>query len=648
MRALPWERLLPYAYSFIAALVATLVLVPPVRRLNMKLGMIDMPGGRRINKTAVPRGGGIALASGLVLSYAVVCTLTGIHPLPGVAGFSRGCFWTLMALAAAMSAVGYADDKFSMPPKLKLFAQIAIALGAWHFAGLGFFRLWPDLPQWLDCAITVLWICGAVNAFNLIDGIDGLASGLALVAVLGMAGTLLITNRGASSMFYIAFAGSLIGFLRYNSNPASIFLGDAGSMFIGFLVATIPLALQTPNSLLVSVGMPVLAMGVPVFDTALAILRRTIRRIAGARSGKGGDNVMKADCDHTHHRILRAVGLDQRKAARILYAVAAFFVGAGLVGTALESRAGGLWLLAVAVGSVVVFKDVAQMEFFESGLLARDLVLSRDKKSRRRVARLSVPLLVVADLVSLAAAFLLCSAAASDRIDDARRIFRVALPVMSASVFFALVSTNIYKRVWSRATTVDFIALFISCCFGTVAGVLILSYAVGFVLPPPMLAAFAAAFPAISFAFMSIPRLLRPAVRDVLYSIDRAKAAASTGVSRILVYGSGLRCRAFTKELVRTMSSCGRVVVGIIDDDIILRGRIIGGVKVVGTLFHAPTAIKELRADAVVIACQMSEERLGLVRKTLAPTGVKLTRFSLMESVVPYENAVDGAKKEGK
>ena len=218
--------------------------------------------------------------------------------------------WRLIALSGAIVAVGLADDKFSLPPLVKLAGQVAVALGAFFWCGVGFrsVSFFSEIPAWLDCAMTVLWIVGAINAFNLIDGLDGLATGLALIASVGMGGSQAFIGSPQSMLVHCAFAGGCLAFLRYNFNPASVFLGDAGSMFIGFFLSTVPLLMKSGDSLFVSIGVPLLAMGVPIFDTSLAIIRRSIRAVLSREqngSDEGNTHVMQADTEHLHHRILR-------------------------------------------------------------------------------------------------------------------------------------------------------------------------------------------------------------------------------------------------------------------------------------------------------------------------------------------------------
>lgn len=626
------HRLAPFAIVFFAALALTLVLTPIVREINRRLGMVDKPDPRRINKVPIPRGGGAALFLGLFGSFFVYVLATGSRWVGSGVGSHSLRF---AALSTAVFLLGLADDKWNLPPKLKLFGQLAIAFFAWFWADLGFHTLWPSIPPAIDCAITMFWIVGAVNAFNLIDGLDGLASGIALIAVLGMAGALAFSGRPDQTMFHLAFAGALIGFLRYNYNPASVFLGDSGSMLIGFLVATLPLATQAANSFLVSVGVPLLAMGVPIFDTALAILRRSIRHLIFRRMSTevadgDSDKVMTADHDHLHHRILRSVGLNQRKAAWTLYLLTLGAVAVGLAGMALKSKSAGLWLFAFAAAAVIIFRDMARVELFDAGRLLSSYARDRSTAMRRRWARLAVPLLVAFDLLALTGAFFVMLYAM--KIPVTKTGIRIGLPIRISTVFAALVFFRTYVTVWSRATAANFVWLFLACAAGSLAGSIGVYYAPQ--IETPEIIGATLLYPLLCFVFLSTVRIFRPLVRGVFYTLDCSRLRARKDVSRILVYGAGLRYRSFRRELVRRTSANDRIVVGLLDDDILLRGQYIGGAKVLGTLMEAPEIVNRVNADAVVIACEVTDDWLKVIRETLAPTGVKITHFNFTEKEI--------------
>lgn len=594
--------------------------------------MIDKPDARRINKVPIPRGGGIALVVGVVVSYALFVLITGRSPMCE-AFLGAAQFWRMIALSVAIAVLGYVDDKFSLQPRLKLLGQLVVAFLVWFWAGLGFYRLWPGINPVLDCAMTVFWVVGAINAFNLIDGLDGLASGLALIATLGMAGSLFLVNGAAATPFYFAFAGGLVAFLKYNYNPASIFLGDSGSMFIGFVLSVLPLATQTTNSFLVSIGMPLLAMGVPIFDTALAIIRRSLRRILRKRdtsTESSSGEVMTADADHIHHRILRAAKLNQRRAAWILYLTASFFVIIGLGGMLFESKAAGLWLFAVAAASIVIFKDVARIELFDAGRLLNYVARDRARASRRRMARLSVPLYLTLDLASLIAVFFICQWALRLGLD--RHTLRVVLPIRIISTFFCLASLNTYSTAWARAMSSNYARILIACIFGSAIGSIAIYYAPG--LHIRELKASTILFATSSAVAITMIRLARGLVRDLFYALDCNRLRARKDVSRILVYGSGLRYRAFRRELVRTASTNTRIIVGLLDDDILLRGQYIGGVRILGTLLQAPEIINAVNADAVVVACEVKPEWMHIIRETLRATGVKISHFTFSEKEI--------------
>ena len=630
-------RLTPFAIVFFAALALTLVLTPIVREVNRRLGMVDKPDPRRINKVPIPRGGGVALFLGLFGSFLVYVSATGSRWVGSGVGTHPV---RVTALAGVLFLIGLADDKWSLPPKLKLLGQVVVASATWFWGGLGFSTLWPALPAAVDCVLTVFWIVGAVNAFNLIDGLDGLASGIALIATLGMAGSLLFVGKPDQTLFHFAFAGALIGFLRYNYNPASVFLGDSGSMLIGYLVATLPLATQTPNSFLVSVGVPMLAMGVPIFDTSLAILRRSIRHVILRRekreaSAGDSDRVMSADHDHLHHRILRSTGLNQRKTAWILYLMTLVAVLFGLGGMMLKSRSAGLWLAAFAVGCVVVFRDMARVELFDAGRLLASFARDRATSARRRWAKLSVPFYVAFDAAALVTAFFVMLYVMQFPVTKIE--CRVALPIRVTASFAFLIFFRTYVTVWSRAMTSNFARLLVACAAGAIAGGVGVCCAPNVVpddVAPAEVAGATLVYFLVSFLLLSAARLARPVVRDVFYSLDCSRLKGRKDVSRVLVYGAGLRYRAYRRELVRTTSANDRMIVGLMDDDILLRGQYVGGIKVYGTLLEAPEIINRLNVDSVVVACEVTDAWLKVVKETLGPTGVKVTYFKFEEKEI--------------
>jgi UDP-GlcNAc:undecaprenyl-phosphate/decaprenyl-phosphate GlcNAc-1-phosphate transferase len=301
------------ALTFATAFVAGLVATPLVRGFAHGRGLLDQPGGRKVHRVAIPRLGGVAMA--IAFGVAIGAAILVSPDLGEVGGLRPNRAPSILVGVALLLVIGVVDDVRGMRALVKLALQVATAAVAW-WLGISIDRL--HLP-WgivelgiLSMPITVAWIVAVINAVNLIDGLDGLASGVVLTA-LGAFG-LLAAGDGVDPTLPIiaATAGAAVGFLAYNLHPASIIMGDTGSMFLGFVVATIGISLTQDGVQPVPPWVPVVALGVPIIDTAWAIVRRTAR----------GEPFFVADRGHVHHQLLRA-GLSQRDAMLILTAVSA-------------------------------------------------------------------------------------------------------------------------------------------------------------------------------------------------------------------------------------------------------------------------------------------------------------------------------------
>ena len=316
--------------TFAAALVAALAITPIVRRLAFRYGMLDHPGEhRKVHRTPVPRLGGVGMVIAFGVGIAVATVASGDL---NAGGLRPNRAPAILAGVSLLLALGLIDDIRGMRALVKLVVQIAAALLAFGL-GLGIERL--QLP-WglvelgpLALPVTVAWIVGVINAVNLIDGLDGLASGVVLT-VLG-AFAVLAAADGVDPTLYIVAAtiGAAVGFLAYNLHPASIIMGDTGSMFLGFVVAAIAISLTQDGLAPVAPWVPVVALGVPILDTAWAIVRRTAR----------GDAFYVADRGHIHHQLLR-LGMSQRDAMLTLTMVSAGFAILALILAGVPDRVG--------------------------------------------------------------------------------------------------------------------------------------------------------------------------------------------------------------------------------------------------------------------------------------------------------------------
>jgi len=605
-----------YAAAFFGALAVTLVLTPLFRELARKIGMVDKPDARRINKVPIPRGGGLSVFVAFHLMFGLLVLATG-----GALSPQFSCFWQGRFLLASslLVVIGLIDDKRGMKPVVKLLGQIAVAT-ILYFSGVHVGGIVVAFPPWLDYAATVFWIVGAINAFNLIDGMDGLATGLALIAAVGLAGSLLFTGQSAATLPYLVLAGACLGFLRYNFHPASVFLGDTGSMFLGLCVATLPLVTGSRKELVASLGVPMLAMGIPIFDTMLAIWRRSVRALLPQGVADVGSRMrlMQPDKDHVHHRILRDT-MSQRTAAITLYSISAVLVLLGLGGTLLKARAPGLFLIAFIVAIYVVVRHLERVELWDTGRL-----VSGGRQAIRQ--GLLVPIYIVVDVFSLCAAWFFA------RWLSDMPIFRSAvlsnLPIFIVPVFVFLVISKTYWRVWSRAQVRDFASLVMGIFAGTVTGL-------GLVLlakeEEPHVIRFAINFAMLAVFPIAGVRLVRDSIRGVMQILERRILLEKPETLRILAYGGGLRFRSYARELTERSGLNDRVIIGIVDDDLHLKGRIIAGHTVFGGFSEISDLIAAHRIDGVIITCLMPPEKQALVVRTLENVGVLVSIWACDE-----------------
>ena len=295
-----------YLTTILIAFGLSAGLTPLVRRLCLRMGWVDHPGPRRINKKPVPRGGGIAIYTGFVIAL-IVFILTG--PM----GTERNKLFGLLVASFVIFLVGFADDTQGLTPRRKLFYQVVAAEVAYLF-GFSIIKVSMPLggafhaPALVGMGLTIFWIVGFTNAVNLLDGLDGLAAGVIAIISGSIFFAAIKNHNPVVAVLSIGIIGSALGFLPYNFYPAKIFMGDTGSMFLGFVMALTTIEGTIKGATFVTFFVPVIAMGVPVLDTGLSIVRRLIRR----------KDVFTADKEHMHHKLLVQEGT-QRDAVIKLY-----------------------------------------------------------------------------------------------------------------------------------------------------------------------------------------------------------------------------------------------------------------------------------------------------------------------------------------
>ncbi len=288
-----------YAIAFFASLLAGLVITPIVRRKATELGFVDRPdGGRKAHAREVALGGGAAVLAATMLALVFALGAAAADGSISWPMQQADFYWGLLIAALVIGAVGLLDDFVGLPGQLKLIGQIVAAgilirHGLWidHITLLGYEF---HLNWWGAMALTMCWLLGAINALNLIDGIDGLASSVGTVLCLAVAAITALQGNVAATLIALAMAGSLLGFLRYNFAPASIFLGDAGSMLIGLVIGSIAIHSSLKTAASAVLVIPLSLWAIPMLDSAAAILRRMLT----------GRSLFAADRGHLHHSLL--------------------------------------------------------------------------------------------------------------------------------------------------------------------------------------------------------------------------------------------------------------------------------------------------------------------------------------------------------
>jgi UDP-GlcNAc:undecaprenyl-phosphate GlcNAc-1-phosphate transferase len=340
----------------LVSFVLSFLLTPLFRNIAVRRGMLDKPDAdRKFHKSPVPRVGGapIMVAYTVAAAMLALSRLAGGHVIAGVLPFTL----SLMPGLLVVFVTGLADDIFGLKPWQKLLGEVAAAVcvcgAGFHIGSIGGYVV----NHWIGVPLTIVWLVVCANAVNLIDGLDGLATGIGLFATLTTLIAALMQGNYALALATAPLAGALCGFLRYNINPASIFLGDSGSLSIGFLLGCFGIIWSQKSATLLGMTAPLIALAIPLLDTTLAVARRFLR----CQPVFGGDR------GHIHHRLL-ARGFTPRRVAYVLYASAGIVAGLSLILSSASGRFGGIALVAFCA---IVWLAVNYLGYEEFGAAHR-------------------------------------------------------------------------------------------------------------------------------------------------------------------------------------------------------------------------------------------------------------------------------------
>jgi UDP-GlcNAc:undecaprenyl-phosphate GlcNAc-1-phosphate transferase len=587
-----------------AAFLAALALTPGVRALACRWGAVAKPRQDRWHRKPTAMLGGVAI----FLAVAGVYTVALDHTLRATA---------VLAAGALVWAVGLADDLIGMRPYHKLIGQMLAAGGVTAF---GLLLPWTPSPT-LNVAITLFWLIGITNAVNLLDNMDGLAAGVSALAAGFLVYHCLGNGQPAAALFLAVLCASLLGFLVFNSNPASIFMGDCGSMFVGFLLACAPMlgAGDGRSRSLVSVlAVPLLIMLIPIFDTTLVTV---LRKLAGRPVSMGGR-------DHASHRLV-ALGLSERRAVWLLY---------GLAGVA-----GGLALL---VQDLQLGPSVALVASFTVILALLGVYLARvhvyekstDSQAGQPVVAFLVDLTykrrifeVLLDVVLIILSYYAAHYARYGPLRDEAVLHQVTtvLPLLVAVKLTVFLLVGVYRGLWKYVSIEDLALYAKAVAAASIMSVLVLLYAIRFEGLSRVVFVLDGLF---LFVLVTGSRMTFRLLRNLL------PATGSAGGRRVLIYGAGDAGALLLREL-RHNRAFGRHPVGFLDDDPRKAGKVMNGLKVFGGNGSLAAIIAAQWAEEVVISSPLfTADRVREIRGECRKAGVGLQWLRLaLEPIGPED-----------
>jgi UDP-GlcNAc:undecaprenyl-phosphate/decaprenyl-phosphate GlcNAc-1-phosphate transferase len=600
---------MPIVAPLLVAFAASVLLVPLCRLVGTRFGFVANPREDRWHKRPIAMLGGVAI---------------GIAILAAMLAFGDYSKLGVLAVAAgAMFLMGLADDIWSLKPATKLVVEIGVAA---LFLFYGHRLNWANGVT-VDWMLTLIWIVGITNAFNLLDNMDGLCGGIALIAAAAFLISVLPVAAGAPAFFQVqylaALVGALVGFLVYNVHPASIFMGDSGSLLIGMSLAGLTLTLGSTitggQNVISVIGVPMLVMLIPIFDTTLVTISRMV---SGRPTSVGGR-------DHTSHRLV-AIGLSERAAVALLWTLAA---AGGAIGVAFRASVAwwsvvaalfaiGMTMFAAYLGGIRVYES-SDAVALKRGSLTPIVV---DFVYRRRVAE------IMLDFVLVTVSYYTAYRLKFDFIEFAANfpLFMRSLPVVVAVQLVALFAVGVYQGVWRHFSTSDALTVVRGVVLGTAASMLILLYMFRFEhYSRTVLVIY-------GIVVVIMVTGSRASFRVISEALQRRR---QTG-RRVVIYGAGDGGAMAVRELLDPEQAVR--IVGLIDDDPVKRRTRVRGYPVLGNHETLAALIATGKVDAVVLSTPaIDSARVREVEALCVARQVQLARLVVgLESLVEPDRGV--------
>ncbi|HEX8173610.1 MAG TPA: hypothetical protein VF543_00660 [Pyrinomonadaceae bacterium] len=589
---MPFDKLQIAAIALSFAL--SLMLTPLVRVVARRVGMVAKPKIDRWHKKPTAMLGGTGIWLAVIIPYLLFIPHTPYG-------------WVVIGSSTFLFLVGLADDIFQAKPYQKLIGQV---MGAAFIIYYGLSLPWTS-SHTINIAITIFWLIGITNAINLLDNMDGLAAGIAAIASIFLALSFIANGQFVEASMLTVFAAALVGFLAYNSNPASIFMGDCGSMFIGFFLASTALMSVSggrSRSFLPVLAVPILILFIPIFDTTLVTV---MRKLSGRAVRQGGR-------DHTSHRLV-ALGMSERRAVIMLYGFAAL---SGILALLVRQMEADLSVAAVSGFTVVltllgVYLSGVKVYDEQDVQAAREKSLSAflvDLSYKRRIFEVMLDLVLI--ILSYYLAYVLRFGPMSE--STARTIFFRTLPVILFVKMATFLVMGVYRGIW-RYTSVDDLVVFAKAVvISSVASLLAVLFAFRFE------GVSRTVFIVDAIILLMMVAGSRMAFRLFGQILPRSQSLEG---ARILIYGAGDAGELLLREL-RNNRNLKYSPVGFIDDDPNKKGKVIHGLKVFGGNGSLQSICSEQRIDEILISSsKISKERIREIQQDCRQSNISLKRM---------------------
>ncbi len=578
----------------LSAFILSLLLSYLVLQVARKIGFVAKPKADRWHKKPTAMMGGVAIFLTTIIAYLLFVPHTTQSAV-------------VLAGSSFLFFVGLIDDVLHIKPYQKLFGQI---IGTALVVGSGLTLQWT-MYEPLNILITAFWIIGITNALNLLDNMDGLATGIAAIASLSLAYNFTANGQMNEFLLISVFVAALLGFLAFNFNPASIFMGDCGSMFIGFFLASSVLLNQVggrSRSFLPILLVPVLVLFVPIFDTTFVTI---LRKMWGRSASQGGR-------DHTSHRLV-ALGLSERSAVLLLYGLAALSgVLAILVGRLHTDQSLFLIVLftialifgGVYLGNVKVYEEQDEEKALENRAVFGFFVTISHK---RRIFEIILDSFLIA--LSYYGAYFLYFG--SLEASNTREIFLRTLPILIVVKLGAFLFAGVYRGMWRYTSITDFFTFGKGVALGSVLSVL----AIFLIYRTENFSRSVLVMDAlILLVALSVSRMAFRFFRQML------PTPQVSGGQRILIFGAGDGGELALRELNRN-PQLNYTPIGFVDDDPMKKGKVIHGLKVFGGNGTLPEICREHEIQGVLLACQnIKDERLHEIKRECDRIDVDIKR----------------------